>query len=269
MPDQPVTAFGVRLQQAREARGVSLAHVATVTKISVRALEAVERNDYSRLPGGIFTRSFVRAYAAEVGLDPDVAVRAFLAQCPADIAAVPTDSPDAIDGPTTERWHHRFPWRRIAAFVLLVLIAAAGGYTFAQRLWAPATGSETRIGPAADRSVVVPAADPAVARGTDAPPEGPVMTAGTETTGLTILLAPSASCQVSIGVDGRRASSHRFLAGEHATIRAEREVLVTIGDAAAMTVTINGQRARLLGRAGEVVTARIAPETLQYYLPSR
>jgi cytoskeleton protein RodZ len=70
MPDRPVTDFGERLRRARESRGISLRQVANVTRITVRALEAVERNDLSRLPGGIFTRSFVRAYAAEVGLDP-------------------------------------------------------------------------------------------------------------------------------------------------------------------------------------------------------
>jgi cytoskeletal protein RodZ len=44
------------------------------------ALEALERSDIKRLPGGIFTRAFVRAYAAEVGLDPEQAVQDFLAQ---------------------------------------------------------------------------------------------------------------------------------------------------------------------------------------------
>src|SRR5688572_29685757 len=72
------TDFGTRLREARERRGVSLRTIADATKISVAALEALERNDISRLPGGIFSRAFVRAYAVEVGLDPDVTVREFL-----------------------------------------------------------------------------------------------------------------------------------------------------------------------------------------------
>lgn len=65
------------MRMAREARGVSLRDVATRTKISAGTLEALERNDYARLPGGIFGRAFVRAYALEIGVDPDEAVSAF------------------------------------------------------------------------------------------------------------------------------------------------------------------------------------------------
>ena len=70
--------FGAKLRGARERRGVSLRQIAETTKISVAALEALERNDPSRLPGGIFSRAFVRSYAAEVGLDPEATVREFL-----------------------------------------------------------------------------------------------------------------------------------------------------------------------------------------------
>ncbi|MEO5896255.1 MAG: helix-turn-helix domain-containing protein [Vicinamibacterales bacterium] len=70
--------FGERLREARELRGIALRQIAATTRISVAALEALERNDISKLPGGIFTRSFVRSYAAEVGLDPDQAVREFV-----------------------------------------------------------------------------------------------------------------------------------------------------------------------------------------------
>src|SRR5512142_45914 len=73
-----MTDFGGKLRQARERRGISLRQIAASTKISVAALEALERNDVSKLPGGIFSRAFVRSYATEVGLDPDVTVREFL-----------------------------------------------------------------------------------------------------------------------------------------------------------------------------------------------
>jgi cytoskeleton protein RodZ len=70
--------FGEKLREAREGRGIGLRQIAATTRISVAALEALERNDISKLPGGIFTRSFVRSYAAEVGLDPDQTVREFV-----------------------------------------------------------------------------------------------------------------------------------------------------------------------------------------------
>jgi cytoskeleton protein RodZ len=70
--------FGAKLRQAREQRGIPLRQIAETTKISVAALEALERNDSSKLPGGIFSRAFVRSYAGEIGLDPDETVREFL-----------------------------------------------------------------------------------------------------------------------------------------------------------------------------------------------
>ena len=84
--------FGSKLREARERRGMSLRQIASATKISIGALEALERNQLSRLPGGIFSRAFVRSYAIEVGLDPDATIQEFIAQFPHDslTAAQPT-----------------------------------------------------------------------------------------------------------------------------------------------------------------------------------
>src|SRR6187431_1545982 len=78
--DRTSGGFGGKLRDARERRGISLRQIANATKISVGALEALERNDISKLPGGIFSRAFVRSYAVEVGLDPDKTVEEFLAR---------------------------------------------------------------------------------------------------------------------------------------------------------------------------------------------
>lgn len=74
--------FGERLKRQREARGISLRDIAEHTKLSVRALEALERNEISRLPGGIFSRGLVRAYAEQIGADPEATVQEFIARFP-------------------------------------------------------------------------------------------------------------------------------------------------------------------------------------------
>src|SRR6188474_410194 len=76
--------FGSRLRAARERRGITLRQIASSTKISVGVLDALERNDISRLPGGIFGRAFVRSYAVEVGLDPEATIQDFMAAFPND-----------------------------------------------------------------------------------------------------------------------------------------------------------------------------------------
>ena len=95
MPD-----FGARLRDARERRGIPLRQISERTKISIAALEALERSDASRLPGGIFARSFVRSYATEVGLDADSILEDFLQRFSGDprfsvMSASPDDPGDA------------------------------------------------------------------------------------------------------------------------------------------------------------------------------
>lgn len=75
---------GQRLREARERRGIALRTIAEQTKISVRTLEALERNDIQALPGGIFARGFMRSYAVAVGLDPEQTILDFIAQFPED-----------------------------------------------------------------------------------------------------------------------------------------------------------------------------------------
>jgi hypothetical protein len=71
-------SFGARLRQQRERQQVALTTIAEQTKIKLSLLEALERDDVSHWPAGIFRRAFIRAYAHAIGLEPDVVVREFL-----------------------------------------------------------------------------------------------------------------------------------------------------------------------------------------------
>src|SRR5262245_36074568 len=79
-PESLAVDVGPELAQARKTRALSLDDLSRRTKIGVAALSAIERGDVTQLPGGIFTRGFVRAYAREVGCDPQTAVSRFLAE---------------------------------------------------------------------------------------------------------------------------------------------------------------------------------------------
>lgn len=126
--------FGAKMRTVREERGVSLRQIADATKISIGALEALERNDISRLPGGIFSRAFVRSYAVEVGLDPEQTVRDFMVQFPHD--SVTAGSPHAprpmydLDEPSRRRGG---PTTVVALVALSVLIGALLFFTLAAR----------------------------------------------------------------------------------------------------------------------------------------
>ena len=112
--------FGERMKRAREARGISLRQIAESTKLSVSVLEALERNDVSRLPGGIFSRAFVRSYAGEIGMDPETTVRDFIAQFPHDeITQGSPHVPPVFDDEVDDR--RRRAWMIVMTLVLLVL----------------------------------------------------------------------------------------------------------------------------------------------------
>jgi len=67
-------SIGEKLRLARETRGIALRDISEQTRISMRYLEAIETDDYRRLPGGIFNRSFIRAYAKFIGYDEQEAI---------------------------------------------------------------------------------------------------------------------------------------------------------------------------------------------------
>ena len=81
--------FGDRLRREREMRGVTLDEIAESTKISRRSLDALEEENFDLLPGGIFNKGFVRAYARYLGIDEEQAV--------ADYVAATQEQPPAED----------------------------------------------------------------------------------------------------------------------------------------------------------------------------
>ena len=91
--------FGGRLRRERERRQIALSSISANTKISVALLEALEREDLSRWPTGIFRRAFVRSYATSVGLDPDLVQREFLERFPESADALPAVLADVVPPP--------------------------------------------------------------------------------------------------------------------------------------------------------------------------
>ncbi len=118
--EQAKPDFGIKMKRLREERGVSLRKIADVTRISVSVLEALERSDISRLPGGIYSRALVRSYAIEVGLDPEETIRDFLSQFPHE--SVTAGIPRAQELGRTPRTGRG--GRSIAIVAILVVIGA-------------------------------------------------------------------------------------------------------------------------------------------------
>jgi cytoskeletal protein RodZ len=72
-------AFGEKLRKQREQQGIGLDAISDTTKISTRMLRALEEEHFDQLPGGVFNKGFVRAYARQVGLNEEEAIADYLA----------------------------------------------------------------------------------------------------------------------------------------------------------------------------------------------
>lgn len=125
-------SFGERLRREREMRGVSLDDIAVATKIGTRLLRALEEENFELLPGGIFNKGFVRAYAKYLGMNEEEAVADYLqaaGESNPDPRVIAEQNSGRIDRATAndaeESGMAGFPL--IPVLVLLVVIAAGWG----------------------------------------------------------------------------------------------------------------------------------------------
>jgi len=292
-PDRNPGDFGRKLREARERRGISLRQIAAATKISMGVLEALERNDISRLPGGIFSRAFVRSYATEVGLDPEATIQEFIAQFPHDTVTAGHTPSERIEDHEAVESDRRMASTFLRLIAISVPIAAVVLYfgnagrrmmqtsetSAASNTPEPAKPSPRLFQDARPAPSSIPAAEtlpPAAAAppppSTVAPPVASVSTpppvAPIEDK-LTVGLSVKSPCWVSATVDGQRKIDRLLQPGERQSIDVRREIVLTAGDAGAIVLTLNGADAKPLGKAGEIVTRRLNLTNYKDYLQTR
>lgn len=264
------TDFGGKLRAARERRGISLRQIAATTKISVPALEALERNDISRLPGGIFSRAIVRSYALEVGLDPESTVQDFLQRFHTMPGVEPVaEAPSVPEDATIEAQKHHaarvFLWA--LAFMLLV------GSVIAVVVYRMRPADLATSAAMADSGAPPPLIEDPDATGGSPPTAAPAPevraaspAAAVASDEIRLEFHPDAPCWVSVVSHGKPLLSRLIAAGERETVVIRDTAVLTVGDAGACTFSINGRPARPLGDSGKVRTARISHATINDYL---
>lgn len=269
--------FGGQLKQAREQRGISLRQIAAATKISIVALEALERNDFSRLPGGIFSRAFVRAYALEVGLDPELTVQEFLVEFEQNHnAAAEKAAPEvtADDRAFLQRQRRAARWLRgisiglvvsLAALVVSWRLASSTGKSSSPSAGATASPPKaSRPAPEAKTESVSPQAVSPPAPAPVAAPASAPPAAGENQ--IALRLQFTAECWVRATVDGTVVLEQILGAGDSRDIKPGREVYLQLGNAGAVRLWINGQPAKELGAVGQTFAERIDRATLGRYI---
>ena len=150
-------SIGEKLRLEREAHGIALRDISEQTRISMRYLEAIESDDYGRLPGGIFNRSFIRAYAKFVGFDEQEAIEEYTRTLHEHGQSEDEDSPKRRSLVYTDDSPRRSPLMTLfLAIVILAVLSLAvwAGLHFYQRSVAPRTNQRIALGdmPGAKRS---------------------------------------------------------------------------------------------------------------------
>ncbi len=257
---------GDSLRRARMQRRLTLQDLARSTKISPSTLEALENNDFDRLPGGVYTRSFLRQYAREVNLDPSETVQSYMQQMEALAPAPPSEPAPArpVYIATDADWMRtividprKLP---VPALTAAVMVLAALFYLS----WS------SRSGDAADD---VGVAEAAAADATPVPEPPPVEPDAARASNLIpellrVELTITGPCWVSAKADRTPALAKLLQAGQNQALEARDELVLRVGNPATISVTINGQPARPLGAPGQPVTVEITKQNFRDLLAS-
>lgn len=167
-----MTSIGETLRRERLRLNLDLERVARETKINIKLLEAIEAEDFSKLPGGVFTKSFVRQYARLLGIDEDEIAGELQRQLqpaasPSEASEPPQAEPE-IDLPRVPDWAGTKPPRSSSlpalALVVVVMLVCSAVYAWWQK-------SRQRPNYAAEPQVTMPANAPAPQKPETAPPQ--------------------------------------------------------------------------------------------------
>tara|TARA_B100000029_G_scaffold417365_1_gene421980 strand:- start:37 stop:822 length:786 start_codon:yes stop_codon:yes gene_type:complete len=251
---------GTRLKAVRESNGFSLADVSRRTKITVASLEALEEENFSLLPGGVYTRSFIRSYSVVLGLESTTIVDEFYERYPDEVGRkIEFDDVDVIA--TTSVESEQLIAKTVAIVAALSLPFLVFGFylTFVDGTERNGTAvpGESPTSLTKPQSLLEPSESEPTVNAASFAPEGEE---------LVLELIPQGDCWVSVVVDGVEALSKLMRYGDREIIRVSDEAVLNVGDAGALSLKINDRATKSLGSGGQVVTAIIDLSNYQSYL---
>ena len=250
--------FGELLKREREMREVSLNEVTKATRIGPRFLEALENEEWGKLPGGVFNRGFVRAIARFLGLDEENLLAEY------DLAHgepnLPTPQPYENKIPRAPIW---FPLLALLALLGALAGLVAGGMYGWRRFAA------YRAAKRAPASSQVPAQLPAdtrtLASSSVTDPSSPASSPANvpASVPLDLSVSTSAATHVRVIADGSVLVDGDLLAGQNHHYAANQQFEVTAGDSSAVLLELNGQAMPPIGTPGASGTIVLSQKDLR------
>jgi cytoskeleton protein RodZ len=243
-------SFGELLKRERELREVSLNELTVKTRVPVRFLEALENQDWKKLPGGVFNRGFVRAIARYLGLSEEHFLSEYDLAHGEHAVIAPHTPPNPI--PSPPKWV-------VAAGLVLFLLVIAGliaGSVYGWRRYAAHRSAKRAL--ASSQQTLSQASSPPALPNLNAE-----ASAATIARALDLALSTSASTHVRVVADGRILADETIPLGTARHFSAASQFEVTAADAAAVLLELNGQPIPPLGPAGSSGTIVLGPKDLR------
>ena len=276
-------SFGARLKREREQRKITLDDVSVSTKIGTRFLLALEEEHFDQLPGGIFNKGFVKAYARHLGIDEDQAVADYVVASRASLPEIiPEENHElavlASQVQETANGMDRIPWGMFAIALLIVAFGfAVWGFhsreksprpnlvvppsanvrssvsapqNVAQGLPAKATVPE--MGSASALSSAAPAA-------TETAPPAAAPDSASNPGAFLVQIKAREDSWVAISADGKEIMQNTLPASQQKSIGAREEIVIKTGNAGALDISFNGRKLPSQGAYNEVKTLTFDP----------
>ncbi|HEX4378533.1 MAG TPA: RodZ domain-containing protein [Candidatus Acidoferrum sp.] len=279
-------SFGELLKRERELREVTLNEVTVATRIPPRFLEAFEREDWEKLPGGVFNRGFVRAIARYLGLDEESLLSEYDLAYGEQRATLPAVADNPIPAPPK--------WVVAAAFITILVLAVAavwgsvhGWRRYVERRAAKraalsasastlangkthAPPSSTAAAPATAPHTALPTPQPAIAPTNPADPNGNPSAANATNSAnpppsqrLDLAVSTSGPTRVRVVADGRIVLDSRLPAGETRRLFAKNQFVISAAHPEAVLLEMNGQAMPPLTSAGASGTMVLSQKDLR------
>jgi cytoskeleton protein RodZ len=255
--------IGDALRSERLRLGLPLEQIATQTKIGQYHLQAIEANQFDRLPGGLLTRSFLRQYAQVLGLDADEVVASFKRQFEEPVLALTVFQP--------KYGCSQIPLMPMLLWFVTAIVGCAGVYavwenvrrslpeTNAVRLHGSQVTSQSGLQPTKSLQEPVPEL---------APKEGPASVPYTSSRlgsepgpreAIRVVFTATEPVWVSIQSDGNPVYTGTLEQQHNKELAASTRMTALVGNAGGLEVSLNGKAIGPIGQHGEVRVVELTP----------
>jgi cytoskeleton protein RodZ len=255
--------FGARLKKIREQRGITLDQVSLSTKIGVRFLRALEEEHFEQLPGGVFSKGFVRSYARMIGTDEEQAIADYLAASqegqpkpPTEIAAAAVVQRGGAAGPGKGLSLDGLPLRGLTIALVIVVVVltlmflgihlrpfnlrGGGGVSGKGKAPSPVLASEQ--------------AKSAIGANGHVSEEGQLRPVRSTPLAIVVKIKANDDSWLAITADGKPVMQDTLAAEEEKSVAAQQEIVVKAGNVGGVDFWFNGHKLAPQGGYGDVKT---------------